>query len=218
MTSYAEVRCGPADFSFKMDGGASSLRSKSGRFWHGSRARSGIATPQCVVFRTRCGLSRRARKRMYLSRACTYAVVSCCARAAIRRNREDLARAPPIEGHDNARVLTHSHNLIAASSAFGKKVPFLILLSSQEGPRQGFPTRAKFARPGWRQRKAVRTLSTQLDLGCSRGRVLAFLALGQLSEPPVAQSCSPRLRCLAWRGSFRSGRAAPIEAGRAAIG
>jgi hypothetical protein len=96
----------------------------------------GIVQPQCVVFTAPCP-RRRTRKRMDLSRACICDGVSGCAGAATRRNREDLVRAPPLEGHDNARVLTHSHRPTIASSAFEKIVPLPI--------SPGIPTR-DFAR------------------------------------------------------------------------
>jgi hypothetical protein len=66
----------------------------------------------------------KGRKRTCLPRACTYKVVSCRAGTATRRNREGLARAPPLEGHDNARVLMHSYHPIVASWVFEKIVSF----------------------------------------------------------------------------------------------
>jgi hypothetical protein len=108
-----------------------------------ARIDRGIVPAQYVIFTTpcpttRCGLSRRTRERTYLPRAYMYVVVSCGADAGTRRNREGLARAPPLEGHDGERALTHSHHPIVGSSAFEKILSLPILFGFWKDPREGF--------------------------------------------------------------------------------
>jgi hypothetical protein len=118
----------------------------------------------------------KGRKRTCLPRACTYKVVSCRAGAATRRNREGLARAPPLEGHDNARVLMHSYHPIVASWVFEKIVSFahpLWFLKTAHARDLDSLRGQGFERPRPGATKAAH-ISTLLGLACSRGCLLAF--------------------------------------------
>jgi hypothetical protein len=141
-----------------------------------ARDHHGIVQLQCVMPTAPAGRcdadcrggrqrERFCRGHILLPRAYTYEVVSCRAGAASRRNREGLAREPPLEGHDNARVLTHSHHPIGASSASEKIESFAHPLWFWKPPRDSL--RGKVCAPAPGQQRKAAPISTQLGLACS---------------------------------------------------